>query len=79
MDIIATFSHNYKNVEDYEGKYGIQLPPDIAEMLTPQEVTERHDEVQEPTHKVLRDTETALDEILKNYERAWKTLVTRYT
>ena len=79
LDIIATFRNNYKNVEDFEGKYGIQLPPDIAAMLTPQEVPVQKDEVQEPTHKVAKDTETALDEILKNYERAWKTLATRDT
>ena len=46
---------------------------------TAQEVPVQKDEVQEPTHKVAKDTETALDEILKNYERAWNTLATRDT
>ena len=35
-DIIATFRNNYENVADFEGKYGIQLPADIAAILTPQ-------------------------------------------
>ena len=46
---------------------------------TPQEVSVPKEESQEPKHKVARDTENALDEILKNYERAWKTLATRDT
>jgi hypothetical protein len=35
-DIIATFRNNYENVADFESKHGIQLPADIATMLTPQ-------------------------------------------
>ena len=36
MDIIAAFHKIYASVEDFEQKTGIQLPPDIAEMLTRQ-------------------------------------------
>ena len=36
MDIITTFHNHYENVEDFEQKKGIQLPSDIAEMLTQQ-------------------------------------------
>ena len=36
VDIIAAFRNNYENVADFEGKYGIQLPADIATMLTPE-------------------------------------------
>ena len=79
MKIIDVFRDDYGSVSDFERKHGIQLPPDIAAMLTPQEVPMQKEEVQEPTHKVAKDTETALDEILKNYERAWKTLATRDT
>ena len=35
MDIIAAFHNDYKSVEDFEQKTGIQLPEDIATLLTP--------------------------------------------
>ena len=35
-DIIASFHNEYVNVEDFEQETGIQLPEDIAEMLTQQ-------------------------------------------
>ena len=35
-DIITTFHNDYASVEDFEQKTGIQLPEDIAELLTPQ-------------------------------------------
>ena len=35
-DIIDSFHNDYASVEDFEQKTGIQLPPDIAEMLTQQ-------------------------------------------
>ena len=35
-DIIASFRKEYESVSDFEGKHGIQLPEDIAAMLTPQ-------------------------------------------
>ena len=35
-DIIATFHNEYASVEEFEQKTGIQLPPDITEMLTRQ-------------------------------------------
>lgn len=34
-DIIASFQNDYANVEDFEQKTGIQLPEDIAALLTP--------------------------------------------
>ena len=36
QDIINTFHNDYENVEDFEQKTGIELPPDIAALLTPQ-------------------------------------------
>ena len=35
-DIIIGFRNDYTSVADFEQKTGVQLPPDIAEMLTPQ-------------------------------------------
>ena len=35
-NIINEFRMDYESVSDFEGKHGIQLPPDIAAMLTPQ-------------------------------------------
>ena len=35
MDIIAVFRITYRNGEDFEQKNGVQLPEDIAAMLTP--------------------------------------------
>ena len=35
VDIIAAFHNDYANVEDFEQKTGIQLPEDIAALLTP--------------------------------------------
>ena len=34
-DIVAAFRNDYENVADFEQKTGIQLPEDIAAMLTP--------------------------------------------
>ena len=34
-DIVAAFRNDYESVEDFEQKTGIQLPEDIAAMLTP--------------------------------------------
>ena len=35
-DIINEFRNDYESVSDFESKHSIQLPPDIAAMLTPQ-------------------------------------------
>ena len=35
IDIVAAFRIDYESVADFEQKTGIQLPPDIAAMLTP--------------------------------------------
>jgi hypothetical protein len=35
-DIITSFHNDYQSVSDFEDKHGIQLPADIAAMLTPQ-------------------------------------------
>ncbi len=37
MDIIKRFRENYKNVEEFEGKYDVKLPEDIAVMMTPEQ------------------------------------------
>ena len=37
-DIIASFHNNYASVEDFEQETGIQLPEDIAALLTPPQV-----------------------------------------
>ena len=34
-DIVASFRNDYESVADFEQKTGIQLPEDIAAMLTP--------------------------------------------
>ena len=34
VDIINSFQNDYENVADFEQKNGVQVPPDIAEMLT---------------------------------------------
>ena len=36
-NIVDEFRMDYESVSDFEGKHGIQLPPDIAAMLTPQQ------------------------------------------
>ena len=35
LDIIASFQSDYENVADFEQKNDVQVPPDLAEMLTP--------------------------------------------
>ena len=37
VNIIAAFHYFYESIPDFEGKHGIQLPPDIAAILTPQQ------------------------------------------
>ena len=34
LDIINAFQNDYENVADFEQKNGVQVPADIAEMLT---------------------------------------------
>ena len=34
LDIIAKFCNDYENVEEFERRYGVKLPEDIAAMLT---------------------------------------------
>ena len=34
LDITATFRRTWESIEDFEQKTGVQLPQDIAEMLT---------------------------------------------
>lgn len=34
VDIIASFHNNYENVADFEEKNGVQVPPDLAAILT---------------------------------------------
>ena len=73
-NIIHKFNSDYANVLDFERRNKVKLPADLAEMLTSQggiigEETER-----EATHESASDFEIVLDEILGNYDRAWKTL-----
>ena len=35
VDIIAAFCYDYENIADFEEKYRIQVPEDIAILLTP--------------------------------------------
>ena len=35
VDIVATFQNGYDSVLGFNGQYGVQLPDDIAAMLTP--------------------------------------------
>ena len=34
VDIIAAFHNDYENIADFEQEHRVQLPPDIAAMLT---------------------------------------------
>ena len=72
-NIIASFHNDYKNVVDFEDRNGVKLPADLAAMLTPQSTMQKK-ESGEGTHKLVSDAEIDLDEIIRNYDRAWKTL-----
>ena len=74
LNIIASFRNDYGSVEGFEQITGVQLPADIAAMLTPQIITMRKEESGEATHESASDAEIGLDEIIRNYDRAWKTL-----
>ena len=65
VDIIALFRNDYENAEDFEQKNSVNLPEDIAEILTPQPVVIREDEGWEATHELANDPE-----IVKSLERA---------
>ena len=77
LNIILVFRKEYESVDNFDGKHGVKLPADIATMLTPRIVAMRKKEAQEGTEEVATDAEIALDEMLTNYERAWKILATR--
>ena len=72
-NIIASFHNDYKNVADFEDRNGVKLPADLAAMLTPQSAMQKK-EGGEGTHELASDAEIDLDEIIRNYDRAWKTL-----
>ncbi len=74
INIIAAFRNDYGSVESFEQITGIQLPADIAAMLTPQIIAMRKERNGEATHESVSDAEVDLDEIIRNYDRAWKTL-----
>ena len=73
-DIIASFHNDYESVPDFEGKHEVKLPEDIAEMLTPQERATSKEAEWEATHESASDFEIVLDEVVRKYDRAWKTL-----
>ena len=35
IDVVVAFQNEYEDVSDFEQKNGVNLPDDIAEMLTP--------------------------------------------
>ena len=74
INIIAAFRNDYGSVEGFEQITGVQLPADIAAMLTPQILAMRKEEGGDATHESVSDAEIDLDEIIRNYDRAWKTL-----
>ena len=74
LNIIHAFRNEYEDVPNFESKNEVKLPADIAAMLTPQVIATRKKEGQEGTHELASDAEVDLDEILRNYDRAWKTL-----
>ena len=74
INIIAAFRNDYGSVEGFEQITRVQLPADIAAMLTPQILAMRKEEGGDATHESVSDAEIDLDEIIRNYDRAWKTL-----
>ena len=74
INIIAAFHEDYASVPDFEGRNGVKLPEDISAMLTPQGIAIGEQAEREATHESANDPEIALDEILRNYDRAWKAL-----
>ena len=74
INIIAAFRNDYGSVEGFEQIIGVQLSADLAAMLTPQIIAMRKEASGEATHESVSDAEIDLDEIIRNYDRAWKTL-----
>ena len=74
VDIIASFYNDYESVPDFEGKHGVKLPADLAAILTPQGVAIGEEAEREATHESASDFEIVLDDIVRKYDRAWKTL-----
>ena len=74
VNVIAMFRKDFKSVLDFEQRNGVKLPADLAAMLTPQVIGMRKKENGEATHELASDAEIDLDEIIRNYDRAWKTL-----
>lgn len=59
---------------DLKQKRGINLPADIAAMLTPEETDMVRQNAQSTAHPVKPDVEIAIKQIKQRYDRAWKTL-----
>ncbi len=74
VDIITSFHNEYASVLDFEQKHDVQLPADLAAMLTPQGVAIGEEVEREAPHELASDFEIVLDEIVRKYDRAWKTL-----
>ena len=74
IDIIHEFNNEYADVLDFERRNRVKLPADIAKMLTSQGGTIGEETEREATHESASDFEIVLDEIVRKYNRAWKTL-----
>ena len=59
---------------DLKQKSGINLPADIAAMLTPEETDVGRKKAQNTAHPVEPNVEIAIKQIKQRYDRAWKTL-----
>ena len=74
VDIVAAFHNDYASVSDFEQKNDVKLPEDIVAMLTPEKTEIEEDGTQNTAHPVDKEAEMAGEKILKDYDRAWKTL-----
>ena len=74
INIIREFNKDYASVLDYEQRNKVKLPADLAEMLTSQGGTIGEETEREATHESAGNFEIVLDEIVRKYDRAWKTL-----
>ena len=74
IDIIHEFNNDYASVLDFERRNRVKLPADLAEMLTSQGGAIGEEIEGDATHESVSDFEVVLDEIVRRYDRAWKTL-----
>ena len=74
INIIHEFNKDYASVSEFERRNKVKLPANLVAMLTSQVVTTGEDKGREVTHESASDFEIILDEIVRKYDRAWKTL-----